>query len=384
MIAGYTHVPETGWGVMVPQPISELQARAETVGRTAVAVALAQLGLAILLSWWLASWISRPVRALAQSARRVESGDYTARIDGLPRHTPAELRRTARAFDKMVERIDQKARGLQSALARAEEVSRERAALLETAQQANRAKSQFVSMVSHELRTPLTSIRGAMELIEAGAAGPMPNRARDLVAMAIRNAQRLGRLIDDLLDVEKLGSGHMRFAFAPVELGEMLDEARRANDCGAGRNRVALRLIPPVRSVTVPADRDRLLQVMANLISNAVKFSPPGSTVDLALGTREDQAMIEVRDRGIGIPPEAGERIFDDFVQLDCSDQRAVGGSGLGLGIARSILRRHGGDLTYDIALGKGAVFRAWLPLAGETHHTEDMRKTDTDKETPE
>lgn len=366
MIAGYTFVPETGWGVMVPQPIRELADRAGTVQSGAVALALFQLSLAVLISWWLASWIARPIRSIAGSSVRVSNGDYDARVPDLPAHTAVEIQQTANAFNTMLDGIRDQTERLKAALFRAESVSRERAALLDAAEQANRAKSSFVSMVSHELRTPLTSIKGAMELIDSGATGDVTPEAKSLLGIAIKNSRRLATMINDLLDVEKLNSGEMRFSFAPLDLAALAADAVRENASYARLNDVTFELAAPEGPVMVEGDHNRLTQVMANLLSNAAKFSHAGGTVEIDVGVRDGRAFVEVRDHGIGIPVEAGDRIFDTFVQLDSADNRAVGGSGLGLSIARTIVTRHRGKLGYRQAEGGGTIFFFALPLAAE------------------
>jgi len=256
---------------------------------------------------------------------------------------------------------------LTSALTEAEGVSRERAALLKEAQDANAVKSRFVSMVSHELRTPLTSIKGALELIDSGATGPVSEATGNLVSIAVRNSQRLAQMIDDLLDLEKLGAGKLRFDFAPLDVSSLIDEAVHANQSYAQINNVRLQFAAPDRAITVRGDQNRLMQVMANLLSNAAKFSHPDSVVTISMREEGDTAVIDVKDTGIGMPTEAGESIFDTFVQIDSSDRRAVGGSGLGLSIARSIVDQHGGTLSYSSREGQGTTFSVALPILGRS-----------------
>lgn len=362
MIAGYTFVPETGWGVMVPQPISELAQRAGEVQRAAVLVALVQLALGLLLSWWFSSWLSRPIRSIAMAARVLSRGGFRTRIGSLPRHTPAEIAQTAHAFDAMVDDIEQMTGRLQFALAEAEMISGERAKLLEAAQAANAAKSQFVSMVSHELRTPLTSIKGALELLNTSIAGDMPDAARSLLDVAIRNGKRLATMIDDLLDLEKLDAGKLQFQFEDADLGEIVAEAVEANSGYGALADVQFQFDRPAEPICANVDPGRLQQVLSNLLSNAAKFSFKGQMVEITLGQKDGRAEIAVRDWGTGIPDQVGDSIFDAFVQADGSDTRVVGGSGLGLSIARMIVWRHKGTLTYESTEGKGTTFTVSLP----------------------
>ncbi|HEX2559466.1 ATP-binding protein [Phenylobacterium sp.] len=224
-------------------------------------------------------------------------------------------------------------------------------------------KSEFVSTVSHELRTPLTSIAGSLGLLVGGAAGTLPERAGRLLAIAHANCQRLVRLINDILDIEKLESGQMAFRWGPVDLA---DAARRAAEGMTGlasETGVALRIETTSVLPKVVGDTDRLAQVVWNLVSNALKFSPKGAEVEVSVETGgEGWPRLTVRDHGPGIQPEFRERIFSRFAQADSSDTRAKGGTGLGLAISRQIVERHGGRLWFESEPGKGATFIAEFP----------------------
>lgn len=210
-----------------------------------------------------------------------------------------------------------------------------------------RMKSDFVSMVSHELRTPLTSIRGSLGLIAGGVAGPIPERARTLVEIAAKNCERLVRLINDILDVEKIESGQMGFRFLPVEAVTLAEQAVEANRSYAQEYEVELRLAAGAPRGRVWADHDRILQVMTNLISNATKFSPRGGVVDVAVAELAGGFRFSVTDRGKGISPEFQARIFEKFAQSDTSSSRHMGGTGLGLSISKAIVERHRGRIGF-------------------------------------
>jgi signal transduction histidine kinase len=363
MIAGYTFVPETGWGVMVPQPIEELQAKAQSVQSAALIIAAAEIFLAVLVSLWLSSLLARPLQSVVDAARRVSNGDTKARVGRLPRRTPAEIRLLANGFDRMVRELDQKSEALARTLARSEDVAQERALLLIAANEANEVKSQFVSMVSHELRTPLTSIKGSLDLLNSGAMGDMSKEITSLVSIAAKNASRLAIMINDLLDLERLDSGEMRYEEAEFDLGPMLAESIEANVSFGEINGVTFNPINLAQKAPVMGDYNRLMQVMANLLSNAAKFSGDGSVVDVELVVTDSKARIMVRDSGIGIPDSHKSKIFDKFVQIDASDGRKVGGSGLGLGIARVIVEKHGGTIDFSSKVGQGTTFFVDLPL---------------------
>ena len=226
-----------------------------------------------------------------------------------------------------------------------------------------RMKSEFVSTVSHELRTPLTSIRGSLGLLVGGIAGPLPDAARSLVVIAESNCQRLIRLVNDILDSEKIESGRMVFEMKVMDLGALLHRVAEANEAYAHAQRVPLRVIAPQEPVFCNVDGDRFIQLMTNLVSNAVKFSPPDVPVEIELSREAAaHARIEVRDRGPGIPEEFRSRMFQRFSQADASSTRARSGTGLGLSIAKSIAERLGGEIGFDSAVGRGTTFFVKLP----------------------
>ncbi|WP_448207143.1 GAF domain-containing sensor histidine kinase [Azospirillum sp. sgz302134] len=228
-----------------------------------------------------------------------------------------------------------------------------------------RMKDEFLSTVSHELRTPLTSIAGALGLLGAGAGGALDDKARHLIAIAHKNAERLIRLINDLLDIGKMDAGKVEFRMQRLALGPFLRQAVEQHRPYAARFGVSLDL-PPVPDLAVMADPDRLLQAVGNLLSNAIKFSPQGQTVAVAAALRDDGfARITVTDRGEGIPEAFRGRIFERFAQADGSARRRHEGSGLGLSITRSIVERHGGRVGFTTESGRGTTFHIDLPPAG-------------------
>jgi PAS domain S-box-containing protein len=224
----------------------------------------------------------------------------------------------------------------------------------------DRMKDEFVSTVSHELRTPLTSIRGALGLLSAGLLGNVSDKAANLLRIALSNSDRLVRLINDILDLERIQSGREPLNFRPAQINEIV---RAAID---GMQPVAdaaeIQLIHDGNDVQVAADPDRLLQVVTNLLSNAVKFSPQGSTVAVTLREDPHGITLSVIDQGRGIPADKLDTIFDRFQQVDASDSRQKGGSGLGLAICRTIVKQHGGHIWAERNPVRGSTFRVTLP----------------------
>jgi len=225
-----------------------------------------------------------------------------------------------------------------------------------------RMKTDFVATVSHELRTPMTSITGSLGLLAGGAAGDLSDKARRLVDIALNNSQRLIRLINDILDIEKIESGKMRFDNRPLPLDAMLQQVIDANAGFAQKHRVQVRLDPIPSDAAIVADADRMVQVLTNLLSNAIKYSPAGETVILAVNRAGLLWRISVADCGPGIPDEFRTRIFGKFAQADGSDTRVFGGSGLGLSIVKEIVTRSGGEVSFTSRPGKGTVFHVDLP----------------------
>jgi PAS domain S-box-containing protein len=223
-------------------------------------------------------------------------------------------------------------------------------------------KDAFVSTVSHELRTPLTSIAGSLGLVAAGAGGRLPEKAARLIDIAHANSRRLVRLINDILDVEKLEAGQLKMTLAPLDLRDVAARAVEGIQGYADQLGVSVDLNdgPPA---PVRGDGDRLIQVATNLLSNAVKFSPSGGEVRVTVNPETRIARLSVSDRGPGIADEFRSRIFGKFAQADSTDAREKGGTGLGLAIAKEIAERHGGRLWFESAEGEGATFHLDLPL---------------------
>ena len=229
-----------------------------------------------------------------------------------------------------------------------------------TRYEVDRMKDEFVSVVGHELRTPLTSIRGSLGLLSGGVVGALPPEAERMVSIAVANTDRLVRLINDILDLERMESGRVELETTPVDAASLLDATVDVVGTLAGDAGVELRV--DASEALVLGDRDRLVQAITNLAGNAIKFSPRGEAVELCSGVSGDAVRIEVRDRGRGIPAGKLERIFERFEQVDASDAREKGGTGLGLAIARTIVDQHGGRLWAESEPGEGATFVIELP----------------------
>ncbi len=228
--------------------------------------------------------------------------------------------------------------------------------------QVDRMKNEFISTVSHELRTPLTSIQGSLALIDKTRPEGLPEKHVRLLGIAHKNCVRLVRLINDILDIEKIESGRIEFDLSALELSPLVRQAIEANQAFADQFSVSLVLARDLPGAMVHADGDRITQVLTNLLSNAAKFSPEGGAVEVSLARRDDGVRVEVADHGDGIPEEFRERIFSKFAQADASSTRKRQGTGLGLSIAKAIVDKHDGRIGFDTETGAGTTFFFELP----------------------
>ncbi|WP_323750550.1 GAF domain-containing protein [Marinobacter sp.] len=230
-------------------------------------------------------------------------------------------------------------------------------------QKSEEMKNQFVSTVSHELRTPLTSIAGSLGLILGGATGDLSEKTRQMLNITRRNADQLRALIDDLLDIEKLISGNMLMAMEQLPIAEVVTTAVEHIQSYANQKQVQLCLKETSSGLQAHIDPQRLQQAVANLLSNAVKFSPANEEITVEICKVGDHAVIEVSDKGSGVPDNFRDRIFEKFAQADGSSARAKEGTGLGLAITKQLMQAMGGDVGYESEEGAGATFWLSVPI---------------------
>ena len=352
MIAGYAVVPETGWGVMVPQPITELRRRASTVNQMATIIAGGSFFVAALLSWLIALYLARPVRAVASTAEAVLDGNEEVSVPEFRGAVPREIRQLGLAFNTMLDDLRRKAAETMQAL--------------RSAEMSNQAKTQFLANMSHEIRTPLNGVVGMIELMrmtELSAA------QRSYTEQACQSSQALLRLVDDILDLSRIEAGRLELEKAPFHLPALIQDLRILFADQARAKGLTLSVsVPHNLNVMLVGDKHRLLQVLANLVGNAVKFTQQGSVAVNVSRTALDNGWailrFEIADTGIGVATDKQDMIFDAFSQADASMTRRYGGTGLGLSIARQLCQMMGGDIGLTSVVGAGSTF--WFTVRME------------------
>ncbi|HVL68636.1 MAG TPA: ATP-binding protein [Vicinamibacterales bacterium] len=344
-------------------------------------VMLVTLGVAILLSAWLQVLVSAPIAELSRAASAVSSrGDYSVRA---VRRTDDELGLLVDAFNDMLQRIQTREAELSHAneelrreIAERRRAEQERAELLVREREANRLKDEFLATLSHELRTPLNAILGWTKLLRGNAVAPDGvDRALEKVE---RNAQVQARLVEDLLEVSRITTGKLRLDIRELDLIALANTAIDSIRPAAEARGVVIERAFDAPSLLTAGDPDRLQQVIWNLVSNAVKFTPAGGLVRVAIQRHDTVDELVVSDTGIGIDPAFLPSVFETFRQADASSTRAHGGLGLGLAIVRHLVEAHGGTVSAASGgTGRGATFTVRLPV--RVSHERQLRQTSDD-----
>jgi len=245
--------------------------------------------------------------------------------------------------------------------------------MAEKLKEADRLKKEFVGIISHELRTPLTSIQALLTLLDAGVLGDLPDRSKARIRGAEADVERLIRLIGELLDIEKMESGRLEMLFTDVKLDGVL--SRAVNSVRMIAEKRELTISYPETDEMLVADGDRLVQVLVNLMSNSIKFSPQGSSIDLGVDSDDQEIKFTVTDHGRGIPKEFRDSIFDRYKQVEANDARQKGGTGLGLAICKAIVEQHGGTIGVDSREGEGSTF--WFRIPRDVQETPRQQNTE-------
>ena len=225
-----------------------------------------------------------------------------------------------------------------------------------------RQREEFVTMIHHEVRTPLTAVRGAIGLLDGGVAGDLGETGRELVANALRNSKRMERLVNDILVSRKLDFGHMSFHLQEVELMPVVEQAIEATSAYGDEHEIRFDLDETAPGARVQVDPDRLIQVLTNVLSNAVRFSAAGDVVKVGVTRISGLCRVAVADSGPGIPEKFRDQVFEPFARADEANWRNRSGTGLGMSISKAIIEELGGTISFDTEVGVGTTFHIDIP----------------------
>jgi signal transduction histidine kinase len=363
-IAAESGIRGTPWVVVFHAPRQKVLARprATLLRLLAFGAVLATVG--ALTTWGISRRITRPLASLTDAAETLARRDFEGRV-AVPGGGD-EIGRLAAAFNQMATEIEASHRALERRTAEAETAREE-------AQRANQAKADFLAVMSHELRTPLNAISGYSELLELGMYGPLSQDQREVVGRITRNQEHLLKLITDVLNFARIDAGQITYDIRDVSVDDVLSGVEPLFAPQLRTKELEYVCIVCDPRLTVRADRDKLQQVVLNLITNAIKFTPPGGRITLECAEAPDVVRIKVSDTGPGVPPDRLAAIFEPFVQAHRPLNRPHEGFGLGLAISRDLAVAMGGDLRVESVVGKGSTFTVTLQRGG-THGEEQRR----------
>jgi two-component system phosphate regulon sensor histidine kinase PhoR len=314
-------------------PLTVVSQRLSDVRSKILTISSILLVIVVGISLFVARRITNPVRMMNATAEKIRNGNLGLRIR---KTSNDELGQLGDTLNNMIDRLNND---------------------IVQFKKLERVRSEFLGNVSHELRTPIFTIQGMLETLLNGALDDK-EVSKDFIERALRNTRRLGTLLGDLIEISRIESGDMKMSYRYFDIddflgtivGEYLQESKKKN--------IVLTYSRPSRRIEVFGDRDRLRQVMVNLIDNALKYTPANGTVEIAVDPGENEAAIIVKDTGVGIPGEHLPRIFERFYRVDKERSREAGGTGLGLAIVKHIVEAHGSTIKVESTVGKGSIFR--------------------------
>jgi signal transduction histidine kinase len=350
MIAGHTAVPGVGWGVMVPQPVAELEQHANDIKRSGILIAFIGLIFAMIFSWLLSRFLARPIVAIDNAAVAVAAGELGTQVAPLPQYSPRELHNLSSAFNGMVRQLQERERGLRFAM--------------DEAVAANRAKTEFLANMSHELRTPLNAIIGFSEMMKVETFGPVgTEQYKEYIDDIHDSGSHLMDVINAVLDMSKIEAGQMDPNFTRIDMAEIARICMSFSSNRADKGMITLKADIPDDLSEVYADHRMMRQMILNLLSNAIKFTPKLGTVELTIAVDQEQGcVVRVRDDGIGMDPANLDVVMQPFGQIESVLNRRFEGTGLGLPLVKSMVEMHNGTLVIDTALDQGTTATITLP----------------------
>lgn len=347
VIAGYTYVPSTGWGVMVPQPIAELEAVAQSEIKETFTLLVVLVALAAFGGWILSGLITKPMRLIKDTVGQIRDGDLGARVPEFPSPVANELENCRLVFNGLMDKLSSDAELMKRSLDAAEE--------------ANRTKSRFIAVLSHEMRTPLNGIVATLELLSDAE---MTAEQREYYRLLEISSASLKRHVDDVLDINRLNHGKARFEVRELSISQLIKRVVRENEANARKLDNTIELsISPALPETVRSDPKMLDKIISNLVSNAVKYTHAGEISVTADLSECGSLLLTVQDSGIGIPEDDLERIFQPFTTLNSAYARSRDGTGLGLSIAKGFIEAVGGEIVAESVEGEGSIFQVVIPF---------------------
>jgi signal transduction histidine kinase len=367
-IVGEAAIAGTPWVTVLETPVTSVHAGTRTTLLTLTLLSLILIAGGAAISWAISRRVTRPLVSLTDAAEAIARGHPARYVeDG----GSDEIGRLAASFNQMASEVAASRRELEQRIADIDQARAE-------AERASRAKSDFLAVMSHELRTPLNAIGGYAQLLELGVHGPINDAQRDALARLGRSQAHLLRLITDVLNFAKLDAGQVQYALSDVSIDQTLANVEPLIAPQVQTKGLTFTWqVCGDRSLAARADPDKLEQIMLNVLTNAIKFTPSGGQITAVCEATDDHVYIRVRDTGVGIPAERLPSVFEPFVQGERTLSRPHEGVGLGLAISRDLARGMGGDLTAMSEVGKGSVFTVWVPRGGQ--RTADGERSDNE-----
>lgn len=351
MVAGYTFVPATGWGVMVPQPIEEIRSVANKIQNSAISIGLAGVIASALLSWFVSGYLTRSISSVVSTTRQMAKGDLDVRIKMNSGFEAKEIVELGQAFNSMAEDIAKTHGDLSKAAVLADD--------------ANRAKTLFLANVSHELRTPLNPIIGFAGVLQSEKFDHLDSEKRREYAKDICDSgTHLLEVINEILDISRIEAGEMHLNEGQIEVGSVVNSCMKMVSERATRANIKIYAEIDEAIPLLFADETRVRQILANLLSNAINFTPNSGKITISAKIDDNGGFVlSVTDTGVGIAPEDISKVLEPFGQAEEDFTRTQDGVGLGLALSNRLVEMHGGTLEIRSRVEQGTVVSINFPV---------------------